>query len=123
MKKLLFISLIFLTLFSSTTLLSQDTKVRVYVYLGPVGNGIGITGASVSVKNSQLGAVTNQNGWAELTCAGNATLVVSATGTNPVEEPRNFRSEIKVSLFEIDACLMNYPGASPEVSLRKITTI
>lgn len=105
MKKLLFISLIFATLFSSTTLLSQTSKVRVTVYLGQINSGIVIPGAVVQVKNSSIGSVTNEDGWADVTCAENATLLIYATGTNTLEEQRYARNAIKVALSVYEGCL------------------
>ncbi|MDR0418888.1 MAG: SusC/RagA family TonB-linked outer membrane protein, partial [Prevotellaceae bacterium] len=64
------------------------------------GNGEPVIGASVIVKGTTKGVITDVDGNYTISAAPNATLVYSFVGFNPVEESVENRTKINVAMFE-----------------------
>ncbi len=94
MKKLLFI--VIALVFGISTVYAQTRQITGKVT--SASDGIPIPGASISVKGTTIGTVTNVDGEFALSVPVNETLVVSFVGMKTVEVPITSQSEYNISL-------------------------
>ena len=78
------------------SILAQE--VRITGTVTDAADGSTLPGATVVVKGTTHGTVTNMDGEYEITADANAILVISYIGMQPKEEPVNSRTIINVSL-------------------------
>ncbi|MBR5431327.1 MAG: SusC/RagA family TonB-linked outer membrane protein [Bacteroidales bacterium] len=98
MKKVrIILSMMLLTL--ATAVFAQNVSVSGTVT--DASNGESVPGASVILRGTTTGTVTNLDGMFALTVPSNAALIISSIGYKTVEVPVNGRSTINVAL-EVD---------------------
>ena len=90
------ITLSMVLLLLATTLFAQNVSVSGVVT--DASNGESIPGASVILRGTTTGTVTDINGGFTLTAPSNATLIISSIGYKTAEVPVNGRSTINVAL-------------------------
>src|SRR5687768_7382333 len=64
-----------------------------------------VAGASVIIKGTETGTITNQQGEFSLNAPGNATLVITAVDHEPNEVKVNNRSVLAISLKQLEKAL------------------
>jgi len=99
MRHLIYLQLLLLLLFTSSTAIAQNDRYTVSGYVSDNANGEKLIGATVYVKQIATGTVTNLYGFYSITLEpGEYTFQYSYVGFQDVEKPVSLRENMKLDI-------------------------